>query len=97
MSLRTAVLALPIALVLAASFAVAAPDPVPRAAGLFDTQLDAMLAASQQDKKGLVFHVDGQAIPGGVKETSGDYVIVANQEHGRILIRRASIDAVAAN
>ena len=97
MTLRTAVLALPLALVLAASFAVAAPDAVPPAAGSFDTQLDAMLAASQAQKKGLVFHVDGQAIPGGVKEIAADHVIVANQEHGRILIRRSSIDAVAAN
>ena len=97
MTLRTAILALPLALVLAASFAVAGTDAVPPPAGKFEAQVDAMLLASQQEKRGLVFHVDGQAIAGGVKEIATDYVVVANQEHGRILIRRAGIDAVAAN
>ncbi len=94
MSLRTAFYAAPIALALAASFAVAAPEAAPAAGKTFEQQLDGMLANSRDNKRGLVFHIKGQSIPGVVKEISGDAVVAANQEHGRILIRREWIDAV---
>lgn len=63
----------------------------------FDTAMKAMLEKSRDAKQGLVFHVNGHEIPGLVKEVLADAVVVANQTHGRIVIRMAEIDAVAAN
>ena len=98
MTLRTFVLALPIALVLAASFAAAQPEPAAAARPTaWFAQYDAMMKASLESKRGLVFYVDGQTIPGAVKQIGPDFVIVANQEHGQVLIRLDRIDAVAAN
>ena len=63
----------------------------------FDTAMKAMLEKSRDAKQGLVFYIDGQEIPGLVKEVLADAVVVANQTHGRIVIRLAEINAVAAN
>lgn len=63
----------------------------------FRTALDATLKKSQEAKRGVVFHVNGASIPGVVKEIYGDTVVVANQQHGRILIRIERIDAVEAD
>lgn len=91
-------LALPIALVLAASFAQAGPEPTieQRNPG-FMQELDKSLAWSKEQKRGLVFYVEGQTIAGVVKETSFDTVIVANEEFDRVVIRRDQIAAVAGN
>ena len=57
-----------------------------------------LFAASQKDKRGLVFYVRGQQIGGGVVRVIGNEAVeVRNQTHGRIVIRLDAIDAVAAN
>jgi len=57
-----------------------------------------LFAASQKDKRGLTFHVNGQSIAGVVTRVVGtEAVEVRNQTHGRIVIRLDRIDAVAAN
>ena len=95
MSLRTLVLAAPIALVLAASFASAQSGGLAR---VFSTQADAQIKESLESKRGLTFHLSGgQSIGGAVKEIGSDFILVANQENSRILIRLSSIDAVAGN
>jgi len=56
-----------------------------------------LFAASQKDKKGLMFYVKGQTIAGVVMKVGGDAVEVRNQTYGRIVIKLDSIDAVAIN
>jgi hypothetical protein len=57
-----------------------------------------LFAASQKDKRGLMFYVRGQQIGGGVVRVIGnDAVEVRNQTYGRIIIRLDAIDGVAAN
>ena len=57
-----------------------------------------LFAASQKEKRGLMFYVRGQQIGGGVVRVIGnDAVEVRNQTYGRIIIRLDQIDAVAAN
>jgi hypothetical protein len=51
---------------------------------------------SQTQGKGLMFYIKGQCVGGAVTAMIGDDVVeVQNQEYDRILIRVASIDAVA--
>lgn len=95
MSFRTAVLALPIALVLAASFASAQSEPTPAAAG--SSSMDSLFAKSQQENKGLMFYVNGQAIAGVVTALDATHVTAKSREYGTIVIRRDRIDAVAGN
>jgi hypothetical protein len=97
--MRTTLLALPLAFVLAASFAATQPEAAaatPAPSG-WSEQLQATLESSLQAKHGIVFYVDGQAIPGSVRQIGPDYVIVANQEHGQVVIRLDRVDAVAVN
>ena len=55
-----------------------------------------LLASSQKEKKGLNFYVKGQVIGGMVVKIDGDQSVeVRNREFGRIVIRLASVDAVA--
>ena len=56
-----------------------------------------LFAASQKDKRGLTFHVNGQSIAGVVTKVGTESVEVRNQTHGRIVIRIDRIDALAAN
>lgn len=57
-----------------------------------------LFAASQKDKKGLMFYVRGQQIGGAVVRVIGnDAVEIRNQQYGRIIIRLDMIDAVAIN
>ena len=57
-----------------------------------------LFAASQKEKKGLMFYVRGQQIGGAVVRVIGnDAVEVRNQQYGRIIIRMDRIYAVAAN
>lgn len=95
MSFRTAVLALPIALVLAASFASAQSEPA-TASGANPT-VDTLFQKSQQENKGLMFYVGGQSIAGVVTAVDAEYVTAKNREYGTIVIRRDRIDAVAGN
>lgn len=51
---------------------------------------------SQKENKGLMFYLNGQTVGGLVTNIISDDVIeVRNSEYDRILIRVASIDAVA--
>jgi hypothetical protein len=63
----------------------------------FQGELRAVLDASLTAKKGIVFHVQGSTIPGYVRQVLSDAVVVANQQHGRIVIRFDRIDAVEAD
>jgi hypothetical protein len=83
-------------LTLAIPTAFAAEETMP-ASKDFKAELKAMLDKSYAEKKGLMFHVQGQAIGGAVIAVLDDAVIVRNQEYGRILIRFERIDAVAGN
>ena len=56
-----------------------------------------LLDRSEKERKGLMFYVKGQTIPGVVVKINGDTVEVRNQTYGRIIIRLESIDAVAIN
>lgn len=96
MSFRTAVLALPLALVLAASFASAqteAPTTHPDTAHA----MNSLFEKSKQENKGLMFHVQGQQIAGIVVDVGSDFVTVKNREYNIIVIRKDRIDAVAGN
>lgn len=57
-----------------------------------------LFAASQKEKKGLMFYVRGQQIGGAVVRVLGNEAVeVRNQQYGRIIIRIDQIDAVAIN
>ena len=84
------------ALLLATAVTASAQGDAP-AAKDYKAEMRALLEKSMTEKKGLMFHVNGQAIGGGVVALSSDAVIVRNQEYGRIVIRLDSIDAVAGN
>ncbi len=57
-----------------------------------------LLETSLKDKKGLIFYVKGQAIPGAVTRLIGESAVeVKNREYGRIIIRLDRVDAIAAN
>lgn len=56
-----------------------------------------LLDRSEKERKGLMFYVKGQIIPGVVVKVGAGTVEVRNQTHGRIIIRLDSIDAVAIN
>ena len=56
-----------------------------------------LLDRSEKERKGLMFYVKGQTIPGIVVKIGADTVEVRNQTYGRIIIRLDSIDAVAIN
>jgi hypothetical protein len=57
--------------------------------------IEQLLAAAQQEKKGVTLHVNGQAIGGGVTRIeSGQFVEMRSQQYGRIVVRLDRIDAV---
>jgi hypothetical protein len=56
-----------------------------------------LLDRSEKERKGLIFYVKGQTIPGVVIKINADTVEVRNQTYGRVVIRLDSIDAVAIN
>jgi hypothetical protein len=62
----------------------------------FDESAQQLMIESREKRIGLRFHVNGEVIGGRVVELREDAVLVANQEHGRILIRLDRIDAIAA-
>ncbi|MDX2151024.1 MAG: hypothetical protein SFV54_09835 [Bryobacteraceae bacterium] len=55
-----------------------------------------LLNQSMKEKKGLMFYIGGQTVGGLVVRIDGDQAVeVRNQQYGRIIIRLASVDAVA--
>ncbi len=56
-----------------------------------------LLDRSEKERKGLIFYVKGQTIPGVVGKMGADTVEVRNQTYGCIVSRLESIDAVAIN
>lgn len=84
-ALRHLLIALPLSLAMSTAIADS-----------FDTATESLLAKSKETKSGLAFHVHGQVIGAYVLEIQKDTIIAANREHSRIVIRRSSIDAVAA-
>ncbi|HBY61852.1 MAG TPA: hypothetical protein DEH78_18690 [Solibacterales bacterium] len=55
-----------------------------------------LLNQSLKEKKGLTFYVQGQTVVGLVVRIDGDQAVeVRNQTHSRVVIRLASVDAVA--
>ena len=82
---------------IAASGTVAAQDATPAAADTFEREALVTLRASHANKRGIVLHVGGQRIAGIVKAIGPDAVVVANREHGRIVVRRERIDALEAD
>ena len=88
--LRTTLLALSLSLAMSATHAGDANAS-------FDSASEALLVKSRDTKAGLAIHVNGQVIGAYVVEIGKDVIIVANREHGRIVIRRDRIDAIAAS
>ena len=81
-------------LITAAALLIAASGAI---AGEAVQAMQELFAQSQKEKRGLTFYVKGQAIPGVVTKVGNESVEVRNQQHGRIVIRIDSIDAVAGN
>ena len=76
-----------------AAHAQSAPPPAPVLQAYQE-----LFAASQKEKRGLMFYVRGHAIGGAVTKVLGnDAVEIRNQTYGRIVIRIDQIDAVAMN
>jgi hypothetical protein len=82
---------------LAGAGTAAAQDAAPASADTFEREALTTLKASHANKRGVVLHVGGQKIPGIVKAIGPDSVVLANQEHARIVVRRERIDAVEAD
>ena len=58
--------------------------------------IETLLAAAQQDKKGVTVHVNGQTIGGAVVRIEpGQWVELRNQQFGRIVLRLDRVDALA--
>ena len=84
-------LALPMILALAATCAGATQSANP-------SPFADLLNASLEQKRGLIFYVNGQSIPGAVTRWIGQQAVeVHNQEYGRIVILLDRIDAIAGN
>jgi hypothetical protein len=57
-----------------------------------------LLELSQKERRGLVFFVRGQTIPGIVTKIFGQEAVqVRNQTYGRLIIRLDQVDALGAN
>ena len=86
-----------LATLLFAAAMAATPQNDPAASTDYQAELKALLDASLASKKGVVFHVQGETIPGVVKQVLSDAVVVSNQQRSRIVIRMDRIDAVEAD
>jgi hypothetical protein len=90
--IRHAILAALLALtVLLVPHAALAQDST---ASSFQAELQSLLSRSMESKRGVVFHLHGEKLPGVVKRLLSDAVLVSNQEHATILIRLDRIDAI---
>ena len=82
---------------LAGAGTAAAQDAAPASADTFEREALISLKASHVNKRGIVLHVGGQKISGRVHAIGPDSVVLANQEHARIVVRRERIDAIEAD
>jgi hypothetical protein len=82
-----------IALTMTLSAQAQTPNPAPQADS-FEREAAKVLQASHANKRGVVVHVNGEAIAGIVKAIGPDSVVLANQQYGTIVVRRERIDAV---
>jgi hypothetical protein len=58
--------------------------------------IEQMLAAAQQEKRGVTLHVSGQIIAGAVVRIEpGQWVELRNQQFGRIVVRLDRVDVAA--
>ena len=58
--------------------------------------IEQLLAAAQQDKRGVTLHMSGQVVAGAVVRIEpGQWVELRNQQYGRIVVRLDRIDAAA--
>ncbi len=58
--------------------------------------IEQMLAAAQQEKRGVTLYVAGQTIGGAVvRVEAGQWVELRNQQFGRIVVRLDRVDAAA--
>lgn len=58
--------------------------------------IEQVLAAAQQEKRGVTLHVAGQIIAGAVVRIEpGQWVELRNQQFGRIVVRLDRVDAAA--
>jgi hypothetical protein len=58
--------------------------------------IEQVLAAAQQEKRGVALHVAGQVIAGVVVRIEpGQWVELRNQQFGRIVVRLDRVDAAA--
>ena len=73
---------------------VAAAAAVP-AIGGSTSMFRSILEASQNEKKGLMLYVKGQAIPGMVVKLDAESVEMRSREYSRIVVKIDSIDAAA--
>jgi hypothetical protein len=74
-----------------------AQDTTPAAADTFEREALKVLKSSHEAKRGIVVHVNGEAIGGLVKAIGPDVVVLSNREHSTILVRRDRIDAIESN
>ena len=86
---RVATLLAALALLLPLAGSALAAEPSP---------FEALFAKSLEEKKGLLFYVNGQEIPGIVTRVIDENTIeVRNQQYDRIIIRLDRVDAVGGN
>lgn len=72
-----------------AAAAQAAPEP--------QRAIEQVMAAAQQDKRGITLYVAGQAVSGAVTRIEpGLWVELRNAQFGRIVVRLDRIDGIAA-
>lgn len=76
------------------SLTAAEPPPV---ADTFEREALKALQASHAGQRGVIVHLDGQAVAGVVKAIGPDVVVLGNREHGTIVLRRERISAVLVN
>jgi hypothetical protein len=74
--------------------AAAAVAAVP-AIGGNTSMFRSILEASQNEKKGLMLYVKGQAIPGLVVKIDAESVELRSREYSRIVVKIDAIDAAA--
>lgn len=69
----------------------------PANADTFEREAIKALKSAHAANRGVVVHVGGRTIGGGVKAIGPDVIILSNREHATIVVRRERIDAVEAD
>ena len=79
------------------SCAAMAEEPAaPPSADLFEREALKLLKASFEKKRGVVVHVNGEAIAGLVKAIGPDVVVMSSREFETVIVRREKIDSIEA-